>query len=108
MPRIVLRVRPQEVMDDLDLDAVGERLNRLSWDAELQDARLSDAPYVVVVVDLPETSDEALSRLQEAFGDLPRMRVGLFRSTDEETPLERADLAALREGAESLARIRRE
>lgn len=101
----MLRVRPEEVMEDLDLEVIGERLRHLEgWTAELLDSRLSDAPYVTVVAEIPEIDPEAVRRLQQALGDLPRMRAGLWRSVDAEMPLAEADGAILEEAADSLAR----
>ena len=101
MKRVVLRVRPAEVMDDLDLDLVRRRLERLApWRAELRDTRLSDATYVTVVATIDVIDAAAAETLRRGLSDLPRMRVLVWRGPGSETPLARIDAVALNEAAE--------
>ena len=101
MKRVVLRVRPAEVMDDLNLDLIRRRLARLApWRAELRDTRLTDAPYVTVVASIDAIDDAAADALRRGLADLPRMRVLLWRGPGAETPLAQADTAALAAAAE--------
>lgn len=102
MNRVVLRVRPAEVMEDLDLDTLGDRLHRLKdWRAQLHDTRLSDAPYVSITVDLPSIGGPEVARLKEALSGLPNMRVFLWQR-GAEVPLQAADVSALEIAAHSL------
>lgn len=105
--RIVLVVRPQEVMDDLDLDLLRTRIDGLAgWQAEVQDSRLSDAPYVIVVASprSAEVDTAAVRELQQAFGDLPRMSVRLWQGVGDEASLDRIDPTRLAEVAEETER----
>ena len=103
MKRVVLRVRPAEVMDDLDLDLVRRRLAGLApWRAELRDTRLSDATYLTVVATIDAIDATAADALQRGLSDLPRMRVLVWRGPGAETPLALADAAALNDAAEEV------
>jgi hypothetical protein len=107
MPRLVLRVRPLETMGDLDVGAVREHAARLEmWEAEVRDTRLSDAPFVTVVVAAPGLTPEALASLKAGFTQLPRVRVVVWLKEGVESPLETADLAALAQAAASYERTR--
>lgn len=100
MARIVLRIRPLEIMEDLQIDTIRERVSQLAdLGAELQDTRLSDAPYVTVVADPPTIGDDTLARLQAAFAGLPRMRAWLWQGVGAETLLDEADLEVLERAA---------
>jgi hypothetical protein len=100
MRRILLRIRPAEVMDDLDLDLIRERAMRFPQGAaEVQDTRLSDAPYVSVIMTVPATNEELLAQLRTAFLDLPRMQIQVWRRLRVEVPLEKASVADLEESS---------
>ena len=102
MKPIVLRIRPAEIMEDLDLDVVRERATRLAdWATDVQDTRLFDAPYVSVVVTMPAINFETAARLKAAFADLPRMRANVWQRIGAEVPLAAADLAVLEEASQS-------
>jgi hypothetical protein len=80
-------------MDDLDLDLVRDRMARLpDWRTELRDTRLSDAPYVTVVAEIPALHEQAFEQLRVAFSNLPRMRAMIWRRPGLEIPIEEADL----------------
>ena len=84
-------------MDDLDLDLVRARAELLiDWDAELQDTRFSDAPYVTVVLRMPKIDAEVLHRLKATFAGLGRMRALLWQSQGVEIPLAAAKLVNLK------------
>ena len=96
MPRIVLRVRPAEVMDDLRLALIQERARRLpDWDIEVHDTRLSDAPYISIAARMPAITEETVARLKAAFADLPGMRVLLWQRVGVERSLQDVDPAIL-------------
>ena len=100
MGKIVLRLRPAEVMEQINLDLIREAMRYLpDWETELQDTRLSDAPYVSVLVKIPEIDSKALARLQGAFASLPGMRAKVMLAVGEELPLEAIDLAGLTRAA---------
>lgn len=100
MERVVVRVRPIEVMDDLDLDVVERRLRGLSeWAVEVDDTRLTDATYVTVVAEHERIDEASITRLREALADLPRMRALLWRRSAPEVPLESAPLSAFVDAA---------
>lgn len=101
MRRIILRIRPAEVMDDLDIEAVRTRVNLLAdWEAEVQDTRLSDAPYVTVVATTEMFDANAAEQLKKAFADMPRMQAQVWRRSKSEVPLDFADSSLLEEAAE--------
>ncbi len=96
MARVVLRFRAVETVADLDLAAVTEHAERLGrWQAEVFDTRLSDAPYVSVVVTIADVDDEAAEELRGTFLDLPGMTPYVLGAIGDEVPLERADTALL-------------
>ncbi|MQA86728.1 MAG: hypothetical protein GEV03_19385 [Streptosporangiales bacterium] len=102
MARVVLRIRPAEVVADLDLAVVETRAGRLTgWRAEVHDTRLSDATYLSVVVTADEIDDAAAVELRDAFRALPRMAAYVVRAIGDEEPLERADAALLRTAAKA-------
>lgn len=104
MKQVVLRVRPAEVMEDLNLDLVRRRFARLApWRAELRDTRLSDATYVTVVATIDVIDAAAADALQRGLADLPRMRVVVWRGPGSETPLALVDAAALNDAAAPVA-----
>ncbi len=88
-----MRIRPLEVIDDLDLDIVRARAERLtSWNVEVQDSRLSDAPYFTLILRLPEIGSGSLIQIKQAFADLGRMRAVLWSAKGKEVPLTKAKL----------------
>jgi len=100
MTRIVIRIRPAEVMDDLDLDIVRERAALLrEWQAEVKDSRLGDAPYVTVVATTPVVTAERIAELKGALGELPRMRALVWLSPTDEVPLDVANAATFQVAA---------
>ncbi len=97
MSEIIVRIRPRDTMDDLDVDLVQARAERLTdWKAEFHDTRLSDAPYVTFVLRIPEITAEAVAQLKTEFGDLPRMRARLYTETGNEIPLATAELEGVK------------
>lgn len=100
MQQLILRIRPTTGMEDLDLDKIRARIQRLTtWQAELQDSRLSDAPYVSVIARIPQLDAAAMTELKRAFARLPRMSVHLWQRIGDETLLQTADLATFTQAA---------
>ncbi len=100
MGKIVLRLRPAEVMEQINLDLIRDAMRDLQgWGPELQDTRLSDAPYVSVIVKIPEIDARALARLKNAFANLPGMHARIMLAIGEELPLDAVDLAGLTRAA---------
>jgi hypothetical protein len=100
MGNIVLRIRPAEVMEDIDLAVIRHRMKHLAgWESELQDTRLSDAPYVSVVVLVTVIDAAALARLKATFAGLPKMRAQIVLSVGVELPLDAIDVHQLRAAA---------
>lgn len=96
----MLRVRPREVMDDLDLETINKRVSRLSdWRARVEDSRLFDAPYITAVIEPTHVDAEAVARLRAVFAGMPRMRVQVWRGVDVEVPLEEVNVAVLDDAA---------
>lgn len=100
MQQLILRIRPTTGMEDLDLDKIRARIQRLTtWQAELQDSRLSDAPYVSVIARIPQLDAAAMTELKRAFARLPHMSVLLWQRIGDETLLQTADLATVTQAA---------
>jgi hypothetical protein len=100
MGKIVLRIRPAEVMEDIDLAFLRHRMKQLAgWESELQDTRLSDAPYVSVVMQVTAIDAAALARLKAAFAGLPKMRALIVLSVGVELPLDAIGVDQLRAAA---------
>jgi hypothetical protein len=92
MIELIIRIRPLETMDDLDIDEVRQRAAGLqAWEAELHDSRLGDAPFVTVVARTGVPDREAVRELKAAFARLPRMTALVWRSPRDEQPLEALD-----------------
>jgi hypothetical protein len=106
MRKIVLRVRPKEVMEELNLDLIRERSSLMDIEMEVQDTRLSDAPYISVVAKIPTINEEVLARLKGAFRDMPRMQVNLWIRIGKEVALDTVDTAVLEKAASSLSQIK--
>jgi hypothetical protein len=91
-----VRVRPLEVMDDLDLDLVQAKVGQLrNWEVEFQDTRLSDAPYVTLIMKLPEINLQVLTQLKTTFADFGRMRAQLWIEQGVEVPISTIQIADL-------------
>ena len=106
MNRILLRIRPLETMNDLNLELIQKRASSLAdWSARVSDTRLSDAPYISMTIDLPEVSEDELVRLKEALLGMPRMPVYLWMGRKREMALDLVDVKALDEAARSLAEL---
>jgi hypothetical protein len=100
MGKIVLRIRPAEVMEDIDLAFIRNRMKHLAgWVSELQDTRLSDAPYISVVVQVTAIDAAALARLKATFAGLPKMRAQVVLSVGVELPLDAIEVDQLRTAA---------
>lgn len=103
MHQILLRIRPTTVLEDLKLDLIRRRMQRLTnWQAELQDTRLSDAPYVSVIAQIPQLDAAAVDEIKRAFTRLPHMRVQIWQRVGEEIPLQSANLIIVTAAAQAL------
>ena len=101
MKRIILRIRPIDVIEDIDLDIIKARAASLTdWESEVKDTRLTDATYVTVIVKTQTIDAEKAERLKRAFAGLPKMRAQVWRRSESEAPLDTADLALLEGAAE--------
>jgi len=104
MTAIVLRIRPIESMDDLDLSAIRDRMGRLSdLSPELDDTRLSDAPYVSLKLDLPLIDTALVQRLRDALSDLEGVVVQVWNGRPQPTRLSDANAEALESASQALA-----
>ena len=104
MATIVLRIRPIESMDDLDLSEIRDRLRRLSdLSPELDDTRLSDAPYVSLKLDLPLIDATLVQRLREALADLQGVVVQVWNGRPQPTRLTDATAETLENASKALA-----
>jgi hypothetical protein len=100
--RLVVRVRPENTIDDLDISVVRERVDGLSgWDVEVEDTTLYDATYVTVVARPEKLDDDAIEALRSALANLPQMRPMVWRRSASDVPLAEADPETLRTIAES-------
>ncbi len=83
-------------MEDLDLDLIQKRVMHLKdWEIKVHDTRLSDAPYISVVVKIPVINIDTLNRLKEAFKDMPCMYAMVWIRAGVEVPLNLVDIAIL-------------
>jgi hypothetical protein len=89
MPRIIIRVRPRVVVTDLDPDILRARARALDgWRVEVDDTRLTDAPFLTVVAEREEALDTAAERaLKDAFADLPGMIAYVWKGPGTEEVL---------------------
>lgn len=102
MPEIVLRIRPDAVMGDLDLDRIRVWAGRLpGWTTEVRDTRLTDAPYITVIATTPAITNEVANTLRSRSSDLPRMGVFIWCGVGREVPLDKADVKVLEDAAAS-------
>jgi hypothetical protein len=104
MATIVLRIRPTDSMDDLDLSAIRDRMRPLTdLSPELDDARLSDAPYVSLTLDLPVTDARMVRRLQDALSGLEGIVVQVWNGQPQPLRLMDVDAETLANAAQALA-----
>jgi hypothetical protein len=94
MHRIIVRIRPREVIEDIDLDAILARIKNFDA-AEIVDSRISDAPYVTVIVKTPTIDNKVLTELKSRLSNLQSMYAELIVGVGTELPIEDVDIAAL-------------
>lgn len=103
MRQLIVRVRPAEVMEDIDLDVIRERAARLrGWDVDVRDSRVSDAPFVTLVARTREITDAAAEEIRRELADLPRMRALVWRRHGNELELPTATSAVLQDASEEV------
>lgn len=94
--RVIVRLRPSESISAIDLHAIQAQLREIvDFDPELVDSRLSDAPYVTIIVRIDATQGAALDRLKRALRGLPGLLPHLYMAPGKEIALDEADLASL-------------
>jgi len=104
MPTIVLLVRPIESIDELDVGAIRDRMRRLTdLSPDLQDARLSDAPYVTLTLDLPVIDATMVQRLQDVLSDLEGVAVQVWNGQPQPPRLTDVDAETLEHASHALA-----
>ena len=86
------------MIEDIDLDAIVSRAE--DFDAEIIDSRISDAPYVSVIVKTPIIDNKVLTELKSKFSNLPSMYARLWQHAGAELPLEGADISALQKATQ--------
>ncbi|HEX2049183.1 MAG TPA: hypothetical protein VHJ34_00960 [Actinomycetota bacterium] len=107
MRHVLLRVRARTEPEDLDVDEVRRRLAQAtSWRCEVDDTRLSDAPFVSVIAGTDVIDDASTETLRAALADLERMRVTVWSGSGQESPLESATAEALGAASRAFERVR--
>lgn len=108
MRQVLLRVRARTAPEDLDLDELRRRLAQASsWRCEIDDTRLSDAPFVSVIAGTDTIDDASTETLRAALADLERMRVAVWSGIGAESPLDSAGPATLDAASHAFERVRR-
>jgi hypothetical protein len=104
MKKIILRARPKEVMEDINLDVILEHVSRLGQMAETEiiDSRLTDAPYITIIVKVLDVDNAVLDQLKSDLSDLAGMNVKVWRRGGKEVPLDEIDLSGLKEAAQTI------
>ena len=89
MPRFIIRIRPRVVVTDLDPEILRARARALvGWHVDVDDTRLTDAPFLTVVAERDEPLDaEAERALKDAFADLPGMIAYVWKGPGTEEVL---------------------
>jgi hypothetical protein len=106
MKKILLSIYPVGEISEIDLTVITERMARVQdWMPELHDARVSDASFVNVVIDLPELSTDTVRRLRRTFDHMPRMKTRVWNGHGDEIPLGRTNIQVLAAAAESFSRV---
>ncbi len=105
MKKIMLNIHPATTIADIDLEAIRERMAQVQdWNPELHDARVSDASFVNVILQLPSINAGVLRRLREVFGDMPNMRTRVWKDFRSEAPLETLNIGVLKAAAEAFGK----
>lgn len=89
MIRVRVRVRPEQVMEELDPQRAQEAAAGVPGvrSVELWDERVSDALYVTLDVYAEEPSDELEDGLRTALGGLPGMECFLVVAHGDQAPI---------------------
>ncbi len=106
MKKILLNIHPDGRITDINLDVINERMARVhDWSPELHDARVSDALFVNVILQLPSIGANEVSRLREVFDHLPRMKTCVWKGFGAEVPLDKVDTDVLQAAAAEFSKL---
>ena len=106
MKKIMLSIHPESRITDIDLGVINERMELVrDWTPELHDARVSDASFVNVILQLPSIGTNEVRRLREVFDHLPQMRTSVWKGFGPEVPLDKIDKDVLKAAAEAFSKL---
>ena len=106
MKKILLSIHPAGRVTDINLDVIKERMERVQdWAPELHDARVSDASFVNVILQLPATGSKEMHRLHKAFDNMPRMKTCVWKGFGAEVPLDKMDTDTLEAAAAEFSKV---
>ncbi len=100
--KLQFRIRPIESLLDVDPPLIHKAMDGLQGveDLRIFDDRTSDATFVTLVVNLSDSSPQALRALQVALLSIPRVRVLIVDSAGNEAVVSKMPATALLEFAE--------
>ena len=106
MKKILLSIYPVGEISGIDLTVIAKRMARVQdWMPELYDARVSDASFVNIVLDIPEISTDTVQRLRRAFDHMPRMKTHVWKGDGDEVPLGKTNMQVLAAAADTYSKI---
>ena len=106
MKKIMLSIHPDSRITDINLGVIKERMELVrDWAPKMHDARVSDASFVNVILQLPSIGANEVSRLHEAFDNLPQMRTSVWKGFVPEVPLDKVDADVLEAAAEAFSKL---
>ena len=106
MKKIMLSIHPDSRITDINIEVIKERMELVrDWTPELHDARVSDASFVNVILQLPSIGANDASRLREAFDNMPQMRTSVWKGFSAEVPLNKVDTDILEAAAEAFSKL---
>lgn len=106
MNKIILRIRPEQSIEELDLNVIKQRAMMFkNGEARVHDSRISDAPYITVIVMISIIDDASMSQLKEIFTNLLHMHVNVLQEIGLEICLNEADVTIFKKAACSFSRL---
>lgn len=106
MKKILLSIHPAGMITDINLDVISERMELVrDWTPELHDARVSDASFVNIIVQLPAIGANEIRRLRKAFDNMPRMKACVWKDFGTEVQLDKVDKNILEAAAVAFSKI---